>query len=100
VEAVELRRQLAADRAAFTHDVANSLNNLAGCLSDLRRQHEALVAIEEAVELYRPPATDRPAKFNRDLAESLNSLARCLSNLDRQEDALLATEEAGSLQSI
>jgi tetratricopeptide (TPR) repeat protein len=75
-EAVQLYRQLAADRpAAFTPDLAMSLNNLSSDLSDLGRREDALKAIEEAVQLRRQLAADRPAAFTPDLAMSLNNLS-------------------------
>ena len=65
-----------------------SLNNLSNCLSELGRREDALKAIEEAVQLRRRLAADRPAAFTPDLATSLNNLSGCLSELGHREDAL------------
>jgi hypothetical protein len=45
------------------------------------RLEEALIAMQEAVELDRKLAADRPAAFNPYLATSLNNLSCCLSDL-------------------
>jgi len=53
-EAVDIRRELARARpAAFTPNLAMSLNNLANVLSDLGRCEEALTAAQEAVDIRR-----------------------------------------------
>ena len=70
------------------------LNNLSNHLSWLGRREDALKAIEEAVDLYRNLAAQRPDAFNADLTSSLNNLSTCLSVLGRREDALKASEEA------
>ncbi|KAG8741262.1 hypothetical protein FRC12_015731 [Ceratobasidium sp. 428] len=47
------------------------------------RREEALAAIEEAVQLCRQLAADRPAAFTPDLADSLNNLSiRHQENVD------------------
>ncbi|KAG9086829.1 hypothetical protein FRC06_002862, partial [Ceratobasidium sp. 370] len=75
-EAVQLHRQLAADEpAAFTPDLAGSLNNLSNRLSNLGRPEDALTAIQEAVQLRRQLAADRPAAFTPHLALALNNLS-------------------------
>ena len=68
--------------------------------SDLGRREEALSAIEQAVELRRSLASERPAIFNPELAVSLNNLSRCLSDMGRREDALAATNQAAQLLNI
>jgi hypothetical protein len=50
-------------------------------------QEDALTAIQEAVELYRQLAKDRPTVHNANLASSLNNPS---SSLSRREDALAA----------
>ncbi|MFC8048113.1 tetratricopeptide repeat protein, partial [Nocardia sp. NPDC057353] len=57
----------------------------------------ALTAIEEAVQLRRTLATQRPDAYLPDLAGSLNNLANRLSGLGRAEQALTAIEEAVQL---
>jgi len=54
---------------------------LSSCLHYMDRWEEALIAIQEAVELRRQLAADQPAAFNPDLAMSLNNLSLCLSDL-------------------
>ena len=64
-EAVERRRQLAADQpAAFIPVLASSLKNLSDRLSDLGHQEDALKAIEETVELYRQLAAESTCSFS------------------------------------
>lgn len=70
-----------------------SLNNLSVQLRALRRMEEALVANEEAVEIYRVLANTNSEAFNPNLASSLNNLSIRLSFLGRSEDALVAIEE-------
>lgn len=66
-----------------------SLNNFSVQLRALKRMEEALVANEEAVEIYRVLANTNSEAFNPDLASSLNNL----SIRRRSEDALVAIEE-------
>ncbi|AEM88595.1 tetratricopeptide repeat protein [Streptomyces violaceusniger] len=75
-------------------DFASSLNDLSNRLGDLGRWEEALKAIEEAVEIRRGLARDRPDAFRPELAMSLNNLAVRLGKLGRWEEALKAIEEA------
>jgi len=63
-------------------------------LSDLGRREEALQATQEAVEISRQLAQQRPDAFRPDLATSLNNLGAMLSNLGRREEAFSAAEEA------
>ena len=76
-----------------------SLNNLANSLSELDRREDALAVAEEAVDLYRRLAAERPDAFTPNLAAALNTLADRLSEFGRPEDALAAAEEAVSLLS-
>ncbi|MFC8044817.1 tetratricopeptide repeat protein, partial [Nocardia sp. NPDC057353] len=78
--------------------LAMSVNNLAVRLSGLGRAEEALTAGEEATELYRTLATQRPDAYLPDLATSLNNLANQLGGLGRAEEALTAIEEAVQLR--
>jgi hypothetical protein len=75
---------------------ARVMFTLSSCLGYMDRE-EALIAIQEAVELRRQPAADRPAAFNPDLAMSLNNLSICLSNLGHQEEAPMAIQETVKL---
>jgi tetratricopeptide (TPR) repeat protein len=76
-----------AERAARASDLSVRL-------SDLGRREAALVANEEAAEIYRALAADRPDAFRPNLAASLNNLSAHLSDLGRREEALAANEEA------
>ena len=68
-------------------------------LSEIGRREDALVAAEEAVDLHRRLAAERPDAFTPDLATSLNNLANRLSGLGSREEALAAAEEAVGLLS-
>ncbi|KAG8712730.1 POC1 centriolar protein A [Ceratobasidium sp. 395] len=61
------------------------------------RREEALLSIEEAVQLYRELATERPALFISRLALYLHSLSNHLEGLGRYEEALVAIEETVQL---
>ena len=55
-----------------------SLNNLGNRLSELGRREDALAAAQEAVEICRRLAAERPDAFRPDLAGSLNNLGAML----------------------
>jgi hypothetical protein len=59
-------------------------------LSDLGRREGALAAAQEAVEVYRGLAKDRPDAFLPDLARSLGTLGTCFRAANRRDDALRA----------
>jgi len=63
-------------------------------LSAVGRREDALAATNEAVQVYRGLARNRPDAFLSALATSLNNLGNMLSDLGRREDALAATDEA------
>jgi tetratricopeptide (TPR) repeat protein len=71
-----------------------SFNNLASFLSALGRREEALVAAEEAVQLYRALAAARPDAFTPNLAKSLSVLGDMLEALERISEALPNDEQA------
>ena len=97
-EAVELYRGLAeVSPAAYTPDLAMSLNNLATFLSAVGERGEALGAAREAVELYRGLVEASPAAYTPDLAMSLNNLANSLSGVGERGEALGAAREAVEL---
>jgi len=88
-EAVGLYRDLVeASPAAYTPDLAGSLNNLAGFLSGAGRSGEALEAAQEAVRLRRELVEASPAAYTPDLAASLNNLANILKEKGQYEEAL------------
>jgi hypothetical protein len=59
-----------------------------------------LEAIQQAVDLRRQLAADRPMVFNTYLVDALDRLSDCLSDLGHQEAAPHTTEEANSLRSL
>ena len=72
------------------HDIAMSLNNVAGCLQSLGRSDEALPKYEAALEM-------RQRLFDgdhSDVAMSLNDVAYCLQPLGRSDEALPKYEAA------
>ena len=75
-------------------EYARTLFNLSGRFKYMNRLEHALVAGQEAVDLYRQLAAERPAAFNPDLAESLNNLSIGLSDLGHREQALEVSREA------
>ncbi|KAF7974196.1 hypothetical protein HWV62_13245 [Athelia sp. TMB] len=83
---------------AIDDSLADSLHNFSNRLSDLGRHEEALTAIQEAVEVYRPLAAEKPADFNADLAHSLDNLSARFSDHGRHEEALAAIQEAVGLR--
>ena len=74
-----------------------SLNNLANRLSELGRREEALAAAQEAADLYRGLAAERPEAFRRNAAISLSTLAIVLSDFGRTAEANAVAQEAESL---
>ncbi|KDQ10764.1 hypothetical protein BOTBODRAFT_473217 [Botryobasidium botryosum FD-172 SS1] len=71
-----------------------ALANISERLSYMDRREEALLAIQEAVVLYRQLVRGHPDGFSSDLASSLLDLSNRLSELGQREDALLAIREA------
>jgi hypothetical protein len=83
-EAVEICRQLAADRpTAFNPQLALSLGNLPLRLANVGHREDGLQAIQEAVELYRQLAAERPVEFNPNLAVSFHDLSIRLADVGR-----------------
>src|SRR5258708_13645428 len=95
MEAVGLYRDLARARpAAFTPDLALSVNNLAARLSDPGRREEALAAATEAVTIRRDLARARPPGFTPNLAPSLANLSPILPALCPHPEGAAAPPEA------
>ena len=64
-------------------------------LSNLGRREDALKASQEAVDIRRALAKDRPGRLPAQTSRcSLNNTGAMLSNLGRREDALKASQEA------
>jgi hypothetical protein len=94
-EAVASYRELAAaDPAAFSPDLAMSLNNLSVQRSAAGDQAGGVSAIEEAVAAYRELAAADPAAYSPDLAMSLNNLSVQRSATGDQAGGVSAIEEA------
>jgi hypothetical protein len=89
-EAVDRHHRLA-ERIpdAFESDLAMSLSNLGGELSELGQRAAACVAMQEAVDLYRRLAERNPGAFEPDLAAGSSNHSRALSEV-RPRDAALA----------
>jgi len=88
-EAADLYKALAEESpAAYTPNLASSLNNLANHLSEAGERGEALEAAREAVRLRRVLAGASPAAYTPDLASSLNNLANRLSEAGERGEAL------------
>ena len=98
-EAVTIRRNLAEHNpAAYTPDLAASLNNLAIYLDSNGQQREALTTAQEAVTIRRNLAEHNPAAYTPDLAASLNNLAIYLDSNGQQREALTTAQEAVTIR--
>ncbi|KDQ08609.1 hypothetical protein BOTBODRAFT_191626 [Botryobasidium botryosum FD-172 SS1] len=88
----------------YTDLMSNEFNSrLAGILFDISdrmsymdRREEALLAIQEAVELRRL-IEGEPTSLMSDLSSSLRNLSDRLSDVGRREDALVASQESVEL---
>ena len=88
-EAADLYRSLVEESpAAYTPDLAGSLNNLSAFLSDVGERDRALDAAREAADLYRSLVEESPAAYTPDLAMALNNLATFLSEAGKRGQAL------------
>lgn len=88
----------AVDRALATgleiEERARALRLRSEALMFLGRREESLVALEQAVELYRELSSQSPATFLANLAANLNNLGNRFGALGRHEEALAVTEES------
>jgi len=73
---------------------AHELDGLGNRLSWAGQREAALAATQEAVDLYRGLAAQRPDAFTPDLARSLSNLSDHLDAVDRTPEAAAASEEA------
>ena len=97
-EATKLYRTLAEHNpAAYTPDLAGSLNNLASYLASNGQRHEALQTAQEAVSIRRTLAEHNPAAYSPNLASSLNNLANHLAENGQRYEALTTAQEATNL---
>jgi tetratricopeptide (TPR) repeat protein len=94
-EAVDYRRELAADQAASArYTLTMTLNQYANRLAEAGRPAEARLAIEEAVAIRRELAEQDPEEYESGLAASLNDLAVHLLRAGEDASALTIAEEA------
>ena len=97
-EATNLYRTLVEHNpAAYTPDLAMSLNNLAIYLDSNGQQREALTTAQEAVTIRRNLVEHNPATYTPDLASSLNNLAKSQAANGQQREALTTAQEATNL---
>lgn len=88
-EAVALARRLGNEAL-----LGRQLLRLGDVLENWGSEEEAVLASQEAVEIYRKLARNPLDAYLRDLAGSLNNLGNSLSALGRREEALFAAQEA------
>ena len=91
---LDLRR---AEVGTLPNERAAALNGLAIALAQAGEREAALQTAQEAVDIRRELAAQRPDVFRPDLAASLNTLATRLSDLGEREAALQAAQEAADL---
>ena len=97
-EATNLYRTLAEHNpAAYTPNLAKSLNNFAILLDSNGQQHDALQIAQEAVTIQRRLAEHNPAAYTPNLAASLNNLAKSQAANGQQREALTTAQEATNL---
>ena len=97
-EATNLFRVLEGQNpAAYTPDLAMSLNNLASSQAENGQRHKALKTAQEATNLYRTLAEHNPAAHTPKLVMSLNNLAIHLDSNGQQREALMTAQEATNL---
>ena len=97
-EATNLYRTLAEHNpAAYTPDLATSLNNLANGQAENGQLRKALQTAQEAVNIRRTLAIHNPAAYTPSLASSLSNLAVYLADNDQLHEALQTAHETTSL---
>lgn len=94
-EALALHRRLAqANPAAYSENLATSVQNLAIRLSETGDRDGALEAAREAVAIRRRLSQGHPAEYEADLATSVHNLAMRLSESGDRDGALEAARES------
>ncbi|MFI9162514.1 tetratricopeptide repeat protein [Kitasatospora aureofaciens] len=93
-EAVELRRQLAADDPGQRAELATALNGLAAVRTSAGRYQEAREPLAEAVALHRRLAETDPAGQLPELAMALTNQAVLLLRLGRAAESVAPAREA------
>jgi tetratricopeptide (TPR) repeat protein len=94
LSAAVVEESKASSRVRVQSQHAKTLRNLAHRLMDLGQFEEAVSAAQEATDINRRLAAERPAAFLPDLARSLDGLGAHLSDLGRREQALAVAQEA------
>ena len=98
-EATNLFRVLEGQNpAAYTPDLAMSLNNLASSQAENGQRHKALKTAQEATNLCRTLAEHNPAAHTPKLVMSLNNLANRLDSNGQQREALKTAQEAVTIR--
>jgi hypothetical protein len=95
-QAIIIQRKVTHGR--FFPDLAGWLANQSVCLTQLQRQEEALVSIQEAVEINCELAAFQSDTFIPDLAATLRVLSEILASLGRQTEADTVRIEVDRLQ--
>jgi tetratricopeptide (TPR) repeat protein len=83
-----------ANPATFEGNLAICVNNLASFLRNTGNLVGALMAGQEAVEIFKRLARANPAAYEPDLATSVNNLSNHLSKTGDRAGALSAAQEA------
>ena len=99
-EAVEITRSLARSSVNLTTykpNLAITLNNFGGVLSDLYLLEDAQACSAEAAWIFRELSRENPAAFEQELLKPLSNLCNWLSKLGRHEEALAYADEAISI---
>ena len=100
-EAVALRRQLAQDNpAAFTPDLAGSLNNYALTLSELGDPQGALGAAQEAMRTLAPLFAALPDAYAQNMAVMAQNYIKRCEEAETQIDQALLGPIAQTLQAL
>jgi tetratricopeptide (TPR) repeat protein len=98
-EAVRVRRDLLAPAEPATSvALAKALYKISSLLAvSLGRLDDALVAMEEAIELFRRLAEHSPAEYSGEVAWGLRHLGWCLIDIGHYEEGAARCEEAAGI---
>ncbi len=81
MEALYIRRELVkTNPSAYSHDLADILNDLAILYEKLNRLKEAEKAFIEALNIKIELAKNNPSAYNSSIADTLNNLALYMKN--------------------
>lgn len=82
----------------FQQDLALAFETLNHCLANLGQYEEALIAVQDAVRVYRDLDRQTPGAFRRELCLALIALAKRFRELERFDEGLEAVGEAENLR--